>query len=51
MAICSFVPPFRKATFCGVLSCVLKKSGCAADEKRLRNTGVGCSGYCEGGYV
>jgi hypothetical protein len=40
MAMYSFVPHFREATFCGVLSCVFDKLGCVADEKRLRNTAV-----------
>jgi hypothetical protein len=38
MAMCSFVPPFREAKFCGVPSCAFDKLGCAAGEKRLRNT-------------
>jgi hypothetical protein len=38
MAVYSFVPPFRKAKFCGVPSCDFDKSGCAAGEKTLRNT-------------
>jgi hypothetical protein len=29
---------FREATFCGVPPCVFDKLGCAAGEKRLRNT-------------
>jgi hypothetical protein len=37
MAVYSFVPPFREATFCGAPSCVFDKSGCVADGKRLRN--------------
>jgi hypothetical protein len=40
MAMYSFVPPFRKATFCGVPLCVIDKLGCAASEKRLRNTAL-----------
>jgi hypothetical protein len=40
MAMYSFVPPFRKAKFCGVPSCVFDKLGCAAGEKRLRNTAI-----------
>jgi hypothetical protein len=40
MVMYIFVPPFREATFCGVPSCVFDKSGCAAGEKRLRNTGL-----------
>jgi hypothetical protein len=40
MGMYSFVPPFREATFCGVLSCVFDKSGCAAGEKRLWNTAL-----------
>jgi hypothetical protein len=36
----SFVPPFRKAKFCGVPSRVFDKLGCAAGEKSLRNTGI-----------
>jgi hypothetical protein len=40
MAMYSFVPPFRDATFCGVPSCVSDKFGCAAGEKSLRNTGL-----------
>jgi hypothetical protein len=38
MAMYSFVPPFREATFCGVPSGVFEKLGCAAGEKWLRNT-------------
>jgi hypothetical protein len=38
MAMYSFVPPFREATFCGVPSCVFDKSGCTTGEKRLLNT-------------
>jgi hypothetical protein len=41
MVIYSFVPPFREATFCGVPSCVCDKLGCAASERRLRNTALG----------
>jgi hypothetical protein len=44
MAMYSFVSPFREATFCGVPSCVFDKLGCAAGEKRLRNTGIQFSG-------
>jgi hypothetical protein len=40
MAMDSFVPHFREATFCGVPSCVSDKSGCAASEKSLRNTAL-----------
>jgi hypothetical protein len=40
MAMYSFVPPFREATFCGVPICVFDKLGCAAGGKRLRNTGL-----------
>jgi hypothetical protein len=40
LAMYSFVPPFREATFCGVPSCVFDKSGCAAGEKMLRNTAL-----------
>jgi hypothetical protein len=53
----SFVPPFRKATFCGVLSCVFDKSGCAVGEKRLQNTVLVHKRYakkvyrCSGGEV
>jgi hypothetical protein len=36
----SFVPLFREAKFCGVPPCVFGKLGCAAGEKRLRNTGL-----------
>jgi hypothetical protein len=43
MAMYSFVPPFREATFCGVPSCVFDKLGCATGEKSLRNTGLGSS--------
>jgi hypothetical protein len=35
---------FREAKFCGVLSCVFDKLGCAAGEKWLRNTGIGATG-------
>jgi hypothetical protein len=38
MLMHSFVSPFRKAKFCGVPSRVFDKLGCAAGEKRLRNT-------------
>jgi hypothetical protein len=38
MAMYSFVPAFREAKFCGVPSCVFDKLGCAAGEKRLRDT-------------
>jgi hypothetical protein len=38
MAMYSFVPPFRKAKFCGVPSCVFEKLGCAAGEESFRNT-------------
>jgi hypothetical protein len=41
MAMCSFVPRFREANFCGVPSCVFGKLGCSADEKKLRNTALG----------
>jgi hypothetical protein len=40
MAMYSFVPPFRDAKFCGVPSCVFDKLGCAASEKRFRNTAL-----------
>jgi hypothetical protein len=40
MAMYSLVPPFREATYCGALSCVFDKSGCAAGEKRLQNTAL-----------
>jgi hypothetical protein len=40
MAMYIFVPPFREAKFCGVPSRVVNKLGCAAGEKRLRNTGL-----------
>jgi hypothetical protein len=38
-----FVPPFRKAKFCGV-------SGCAVGKKKLRNTAIGHVGddYIDG---
>jgi hypothetical protein len=39
MAMYIFELPFRKAKFCGVLSCVFDKQGCAAGEN-LRNTGL-----------
>jgi hypothetical protein len=35
MATYSFVPPFREAKFCGVLSCVSDKLGCAMSEKQI----------------
>jgi hypothetical protein len=38
MAMYSSVPIFREATFCSVPSCVFDNLGCAAGEKRLRNT-------------
>jgi hypothetical protein len=38
MAMYSFVTPFLEATICGVPSSVFDKSGCAAGEKKLRNT-------------
>jgi hypothetical protein len=38
MAMYSFIPPFREAKFCGVMSCVSDKLGCAAAVKELRNT-------------
>jgi hypothetical protein len=38
MTVYSFVPPFREAEYCGEPSCVFDKLGCAAGEKRLRNT-------------
>jgi hypothetical protein len=38
-----FVPPFRKAKFCGVPSRAIVKVGCAVGRKRLRNTGLGHS--------
>jgi hypothetical protein len=40
MAMYRFVHPFREAKLCGVPSCVFDKLGCAAGEKRLRNTGL-----------
>jgi hypothetical protein len=40
---CSFVPPFHETKFCGVPSCVFDKLGCAAGERRLRNTALGHS--------
>jgi hypothetical protein len=36
----SFVHPFREATFWVMSSCVFDKLGCAAGEKRLRNTAL-----------
>jgi hypothetical protein len=33
-----FVPPFRNAKFCGVLSRAIAKVGCAVGKERLRNT-------------
>jgi hypothetical protein len=39
-AICSFVPHFREAKFCGVPSRVFAKLGCAAGEESLRNTAL-----------
>jgi hypothetical protein len=38
MTMYSFVPRFREATYCGVPLSVFDKLGCAAGEKRLRNT-------------
>jgi hypothetical protein len=46
MAMYSFEPPFREATFCGAPSCVF---GCAAGEKRLRNTALD-EGCCFGSW-
>jgi hypothetical protein len=40
MTMHSFVPPFLEAKFCDVPSCVFDKLGCAAGEKRLRNSGL-----------
>jgi hypothetical protein len=40
MAKYTVVPPFRYAKFCGVLSCVFDKLGCAASEESLRNTAL-----------
>jgi hypothetical protein len=40
MAMYSFLPPFREATFCGVPSCVFDKLGSATGEKSLRNTAL-----------
>jgi hypothetical protein len=40
MVMYSFVPPFREAKFCGVLSCVFDKLGSAASEKIFQNTGL-----------
>jgi hypothetical protein len=40
MAVYNSVPPLREAKFCGVPSCVFDKLGCAAGERRLRNTAV-----------
>jgi hypothetical protein len=37
MAMYSFLPPSRESKFCGVLSCVFDKLGCAAGGKRLWN--------------
>jgi hypothetical protein len=36
----TYLWPFGEAKFCGVPSCVSDKLGCAADEKRLQNTGL-----------
>jgi hypothetical protein len=38
MATYSFLPPLRKAKFCGLPSCVVDNVACAAAEKRLQNT-------------
>jgi hypothetical protein len=35
MAMYSFVPAFREATFCGVPSCVFGELGCVAGEKKV----------------
>jgi hypothetical protein len=35
MAMYGFIPHFREAKFCGVLSCVLVKVGCAVGEKKV----------------
>jgi hypothetical protein len=43
MTMCSVIPPFREAKFCGVPSCVFDKLGCAAGERSLRNTAIGLS--------
>lgn len=32
----SFEPPFREATFCGVLSRIFDKSGCATGEEEIK---------------
>jgi hypothetical protein len=40
MAMYRFVSPFREAKFCGVLSCVFDKLGCAVGEESLRNTAL-----------
>jgi hypothetical protein len=39
-AMYSFVPPFHEAKFCDMPSSVFDQLGCAAGEKRLRNTGT-----------
>jgi hypothetical protein len=39
MAMYSFVPSFREATFCGVPSCVFDKLRFCAGKRRLGNTG------------
>lgn len=36
MTTYSFLPLSREAKLCGVLSCVLDKLGCAADEKQFQ---------------
>lgn len=35
VAVCSFVPPFLDANFCGVLPCVFDKLGSIVGEKRI----------------
>lgn len=40
MAVYNFIPAFRAPTFCDLPSGVSDKLGCAADEKRLRNTAL-----------
>jgi hypothetical protein len=50
MAMHIFVPPFREAKFCGVLSCVFDKLGCAAGEKWLRDTALEGTVSTEGSF-
>jgi hypothetical protein len=46
MAMCCFVPSFRDAKFCGVLSRVFDKLGCAASEKKVAEYWFGLEFMC-----